>query len=132
MEATSQPMLHSEWRFTEETLEKCRVRYTGFGSRLYDIIRDQLPAVFSQLRFYQAEHFQTTDSYAICGAEPQFTIQLDPDCEVIVLAGENEHTEIGSWSDDPCAEAIQFISQYLINNKMENKSEQATPRKPSD
>jgi len=126
MKATPKVMFGNDWSFSEETLEKCHARYAGYGCQLYDIIRDQIPTVFSRLRFYQSEIHQAGDSYAICEMDPPFSIQLDPDCEVIVLACETVHTEIGSWSSDPCGEAIIFIRRYFIKTD----GEQAAPEQP--
>ena len=107
-------MFSRDWSFSEETLEDVRGRYCGFGWQLYGMIRDQIPTVSAQLRFYRSEQQQTGDSFAICDLDPPFSIQLDPDIEVIVLGGENTHTEIGAWADNPCEDAIKFIRQHFI------------------
>src|SRR4051812_24802905 len=115
MESTPKLMFSRDWSFSEETLETCCARYKGFGCQLYEVIRDQIPEAFPQLRFYQSDHHQSEDSYAICGIEPPFSIQLDPDCEVIVLGDERVRIEIGAWSEDPCADAIEFIRRNFIS-----------------
>jgi hypothetical protein len=105
------------WSFTEESFLECKVRYTRFGSGLYDLIQEQMPEVFQHLKFYQSDVHQPDDSYAICELERPFSIQIDPDCEVICLGGDAVHTEIGAWFDDPCQEAINFIRSHFLETE---------------
>ena len=107
------------WSFTEESFAKFKVRYTGFGSDLYEAILEQMPEVFRSLRFYQSDVHQRGDSYAICELKSPFSIQLDPDCEVICLGDHAVHTEIGTWFDDPCQEAIHFIRSHFVDTETE-------------
>ena len=115
MDATPEVMFARNWSFSEETLEELRARYSGFGHELYEIIRDEIPAAFAQLRFYRSDLHQTGDSFAVCGLDRPFGIQLDPDIEVIVLGSEEARTEIGSWATSPYEDAINFIRQHFID-----------------
>ncbi len=114
MSITPGAMFSRDWSFAEETMEEVSSRYSGFGYQLYEMIRDQFPKAFTQLRFYRSEQHQTDDSFAICEIGHPFGIQLDPDIEVIVLGADNLHTEIGAWADNPCEDAIRFIQQHFI------------------
>jgi len=108
-------MFARNWSFSEETLEELCTRYSGFGHELYEMIQDEIPFVFRQLRFYRSDLHQTGDSFAICELAQPFSIQLDPDIEVIVLGSQEAGTEIGSWVTSPCEDAMTFIRQHFID-----------------
>lgn len=92
------------------------VRPSGFGKEIYQKIKDSLPFVFDNLSYYKDVTFQTKDSYAVFREDKTaFGIQLDPICEVIVLWNDHTQVEIGTWSKDEYAEAIEFILNHLLS-----------------
>lgn len=106
----SSTLLTPKEEYLPENYAAASSRYTGFGDTLFAALQEQLPEVFRQLQFYRRSPMQTEDSYAEYNDNGlTFVIQLDPLCEVIVLWNHEVHTEIGSWSADPVAEAITFI-----------------------
>lgn len=113
MKIPPETILDRGWTYREETLGKLQARYSGFGIGIYRRIENELPGIFRNLRFYQSNVLQREDSYAVCELDPPFTIQLDPDCEVIILADQTIHIEIGTWSSDPCQEAIDFMRKHF-------------------
>ena len=101
--------------FSEESFNSFNQRYSGFGKDIYQIIQLELPEIFNHLKFFKRKIFQTEDSYALyCNADISFAIQLDPDCEVIVLWNHITRTEIGSLSPNEYDEAIDFIKSDLL------------------
>lgn len=113
MKISPDDLLNRGWAYSEETFAEVQSRYSGFGLGIYGCIQDELPELFRNLRFYQSDVLQREDSYAVCEVDPPFSIQLDPDCEVIVLATETIHIEIGTWSANPCQEAVNFIREHF-------------------
>ncbi len=101
------------WTYSEETFEGLQNRYSGFGVDIYLCIQNEFPELFRNLRFYQSDVLQRNDSYAICEIDPPFGIQLDPDCEAVVIASKSIHIEIGRWSSNPCEEAVDFIREHF-------------------
>jgi hypothetical protein len=93
-------------------------RYSGFGCEIFSVLQERLPEIFAKLEFFRATKYQTGDVYAIYddGAKA-FSIQLDPDIEVIVLWNEQIQTEIGEWSKDVYGDAISFIHDELLGKK---------------
>jgi len=111
-------LLPSPEKFHEETLDELQERYSGFGRDLYQLIKEKIPHVFSNLRFYQGINYQMGDSYAVYedpNPGKSFAIQLDPDIEVIILWNSAIQTEIGSWFEKPEEEAILFILDELLS-----------------
>lgn len=101
--------------FHSESFSAFEKRYIGFGKDLFLRIKDQIPEVFTELRFYQRKPFQSEDSYAeYCHDGKVFVIQLDPLCEVIVLWNDHTSVEIGTWSSNEYDEALQFIISDLL------------------
>jgi hypothetical protein len=100
--------------YEQEDFSNMAARYSGFGSQLYEKLKDALPITFDKLTFYRNIRHQNEHSYAVYrdGAK-SFAIQLDPICEVIVLWNLQYHIEIGAWSKDGFLDAIQFIKTTL-------------------
>lgn len=104
-----------DWEVTGESYAEATRRYSGFGSELFAGLRDKLPAVFENLKFYQPIRYQSEDILAtyedpVCS----FGIQLDPLCEVIVLWNHETRIEIGTWSTNAYDEAITFMKTHLL------------------
>ncbi|MBT3817082.1 MAG: hypothetical protein HOE80_03365 [Candidatus Magasanikbacteria bacterium] len=98
------------WEFSIETIESVTKRYNGFGYKLFQKLKQYHPNIYSKVVFYRSKTYQSEDVYAVCEGIPnEFMIQLDPDCEVIVLSNGKNTVEIGSWSDDEYIEAIECI-----------------------
>jgi hypothetical protein len=110
------PLLPADSNFVEENYKDVLNRYSGFGIGLFLLINDQLPDIFSCLRFFRSVTYQTADVYATYEtAEKAFAIQLDPDIEVICLWNNDiSHTEIGTWHKEPDTEAFRFIITNLL------------------
>jgi hypothetical protein len=104
-----------DWQFLPETIQSITKRYTGFGHELFQQLKKSYPDVYSRLLFYRSYQYQTEDVFAVYKKDnTEFVIQLDADCEVIVLRNYTIQTEIGNWSHDACKEAINFIKNNFI------------------
>ena len=103
--------------FEEESPQQALTRYSGFGSGVYELMKSELPHIFCKLSFYRYKATTQShgDSFAICDSEEPFSIQLDPDCEVIVLGNAKVSTEIGAWFADPCSVAVDFVKDELAS-----------------
>lgn len=113
MNISPDTLLNRGWSYKEETFGEVHSRYNGFGIGIYRSIEEEFPKLFRKLRFYQSNVHQSEDSYAVCEVDPPFSIQLDPDCEIIVLGSKTIHIEIGDWSPNPCQEAVDFIREHF-------------------
>lgn len=106
--------------YIEETFEEVTLRYDRYAKDLYKIIKEELPFVFDNLKFYKGKTYQLEDSYATYDDKKiKFRIQLDPDCEVICLSNGKIRTEIGNWDEnyDYYAGAIEFIKTEFLEQK---------------
>ena len=98
----------------EPTLHACR-RYAGFGAGLLDRLQLELPEVWEALTFYRPVRRQTDDVWAVDSRDgSSLVLQLDPDCEVIVLTGHTGQVEIGTWESRPEDAAMAFIRAELL------------------
>ncbi|MCE2596673.1 hypothetical protein K6Y31_17940 [Motilimonas cestriensis] len=103
-------LLNDGWVYESVSFEEVSDRYKGFGRDLFNLIANDLPSHFSNLKFYKSKTYQDEDVFAICeGLGHDYGIQLDPDCEVICLWDGNTHIEIGTWSENEYEESILFI-----------------------
>lgn len=120
-------ILGDHQQYVEEKFEDVLVRYNRFGKDIYNVIKEELPSVFKYLKYYKAtentkKHVsgaQLEDSYAIYNdGNILFSIQLDPDCEVICLNNWETHIEIGDWNNnDYYKQSIEFIrTEFLREN----------------
>ena len=121
-------ILGDHQEYIEENFDDFLKRYTRFGKELYRIIEKELPNVFNRLKFYRATKStgkyvygaQLEDSYAIYDdGKIMFSIQLEPESEVICLNNWETQIEIGDWEqNDYYKQAIDFIkTEFLkINN----------------
>lgn len=102
------------WKLQEETFESSGIRYTGFGFKIFEDIKESLPFVFENLKFYQPIEYQQEDLIAIYkNSEIEFGIQLDPLIEVIVLWNDKQHIEIGFFSENFSIESLDIIKSFL-------------------
>lgn len=112
---TTPDLLPANENFVSEEYPDMVARYSGFGTKIFSILQERLPAVFEKLQFFRGIKYQPEDVYAIYDNRTHaFGIQLDPQCEVIVLWNKQIQTEIGAWSKDICEEAIGFIQTELL------------------
>lgn len=112
-------ILGDHQEYIEESFNEVLKRYTRFGKELYRIIEKELPSVFNKLKFYRAtkstEKYvygaQLEDSYAIYDdGKIIFSIQLEPESEIICLNNWETQIEIGDWEqNDYYKQAIDFI-----------------------
>lgn len=108
-------LLNPEQEYISELFDEFIMRYNGFGKEFYTFIKNNLPDVFSLMVFFRDITFQPNDSYAVYSFDKiSFAIQLDPDCELIVLWNSKIHAEIGRWSKDPFAEGLEIIKSDLL------------------
>uniref|UniRef100_UPI004049F422 hypothetical protein n=1 Tax=Flavobacterium sp. TaxID=239 RepID=UPI004049F422 len=112
-------ILGDHQEYIEESFNEVLKRYTRFGKELYRIIEKELPSVFNKLKFYRAtkstEKYvygaQLEDSYAIYDdGKIMFSIQLEPESEIICLNNLETQIEIGDWEqNDYYKQTIDFI-----------------------
>ena len=110
----------SQCVFDEETYEEFEERYTGFLSDFYLQLKQELPESFLKLTFHKKRRedsmtFYESDSFACYeNGSKSFVIQIDPECESIIVIGHNLHHEWGRfWSKDPYTDALQSIRIIL-------------------
>jgi hypothetical protein len=112
---TENAMLGTMEEYIPESHEEAGRRYSGFGKDLYRQIEQRFPDVFRNLQYYQRMTIQAEDSYAIYNNhQNSFCIQLDPECEKIILWNEEKQIEIGHWSDNEYEDALHFIQSELL------------------
>jgi len=117
-------ILGDHQEYIEENFDDVLIRYTRFGKELYSIIKKELPNVFNKLKFYRAtkstEKYvygaQLEDSYAIYNdGKIMFSIQLEPESEVICLYNWETGIEIGDWEqNDYYKQSIDFIKSEFL------------------
>lgn len=64
------PLLTANFCLEEESLDQFRSRYTGFGSGVFDLLRDGFPEQYGSMKFYKATNFQMEDAFAVYASEP--------------------------------------------------------------
>jgi len=120
-------ILGDHQEYEEEKFEEVVLRYNRFGKELYNVIKEELPNVFKYLKYYKGT--KSTEK-CVFGAEPEnsyaiyndgnilFSIQLEPECEVICLNNWKTQIEIGDWdNNDYYKQSIEFIrTQFLIHD----------------
>lgn len=105
--------------FIEENIEDFTNRYQGFGKEVYKYIKQELPNIYSRLKYYRNTITQTEDSYAeFIDNINNLAIQLDPVSEVIVIWDETKHIEIGTWSNNQYKETINYIKNILLTKNV--------------
>lgn len=117
-------ILGNHQEYAEEKFEEVLVRYNRFGKDIYSVIEKELPNVFKYLKFYKATKSTTKyvfgaqleDSYAIYNdGNILFSIQLEPECEVICLNNWKTQIEIGDWdNNDYYKQAVEFIKNEFL------------------
>ncbi|GAA3924479.1 hypothetical protein [Hymenobacter algoricola] len=117
---TTHDLLPASLRFAEESYAEAQTRYSGFGKDSFPRLEARFPGFISKLRFFHPQEYQSEDVWAVYeDASVQFGIQLDPDCEVIVLWNKNPENsiELGTWWDDASDIAIRYIEQVFLNGQ---------------
>lgn len=110
------PLLSDSFNYNEETYADAMERYSGFGAKLFEVLKSRIPEVLQKLRFFQSISYQQEDVYAVYeNGSTSFVIQLEPVGEVICIWNDTVSTEIGSWSENEYEEAVQFIITDLLN-----------------
>jgi len=120
-------ILGDHQEYVEEKFDEVLMRYNRFGKDIYNLIKKELPQVFKYLKYYKAtkstEKYvfgaQLEDSYAIYNdGNILFSIQLEPNCEVICLNNWKTQIEIGDWdNNDYYKQSIEFIrTEFLHEN----------------
>ena len=103
-------LLQSHYPIRQESLQEFSKRYSGIGEALYVYIRDHYPKVHERLVFYRSENVHLPDSFAYYNdSKNPFAMQLDPDCDVVVLRNDKGQWEFGEWSEDMYTEIIDWI-----------------------
>ncbi|AXR68328.1 hypothetical protein [Leptospira mayottensis] len=104
--------------YIRENFSEFNARYSGTCKNLYKKISSEIPQIFKKLNFYR--NFRDDDSFAEClNDNLSFVIQLDPDCEVIVLFNGKMQMEFGVWGETKEGEvedlALDFIKENFLN-----------------
>lgn len=118
-------LLNNYQEYIEETYEEVKTRYILFGKDIYDVLKENEPEIFDNLKFYKATKLiektswglaETENSYAIYDDGKQsFGIQLEPMTPVICLHNQRTKIEIGDWNgNDYYTESLKFIKDELI------------------
>ncbi|WP_428666456.1 hypothetical protein [Runella sp.] len=103
------------FNFVEESYNDFLLRYSGFGEDFYQLLKEQLPDVFKQLRFFKSTNHQPEDSFALYqNVDGLFCIQLDPLCEVVILWNNEKHVEFNSRCNDQHLGALMVIKENLL------------------
>jgi hypothetical protein len=103
------------FNFVEESYKEFLLRYSGFGDDFYQLLKEQLPDVFKQLRFFKSTNHQPEDSFALYhNVDGLFCIQLDPLIEVVILWNNEKHVEFSSWCNDKHLGALEYIKEDLL------------------
>ncbi len=100
--------------FCTETEADALERYDGFGRAVFDALFESHPQLRGGFQFFRDPHSKDVWSY-YSGNVREFGLQLDPDIEVICLWDGSESTEIGTWADDPVADAVEWVTKRCIN-----------------
>ena len=89
-------------------------RYSGIGMNLYSYIQSCKPQIFQRLSFYKKKIEHIPDSFAYYdGESTSFAIQMDPDCDVIIIWNSFERKEFGSWDNDINAKVVAWIDKVV-------------------
>ncbi|GAA4354880.1 hypothetical protein GCM10023185_17130 [Hymenobacter saemangeumensis] len=92
-------------------------RYSGFGKHLFEKLDSHFPGILSNFRFFQPQGSQQGDVWAYYEDDPvQFSVQLEPSGEVILLWDDNAENsiEIGPWWSSEYEAAIAFIEEVFF------------------
>lgn len=99
--------------FDTETESVVLGRYDGFGRAVFDALFESPPQLRGGFQFFRDP--RSDDIWSFCSASVRkFGLQLDPDIEVICLWDGSESTEIGTWADDPVADAVAWVTKRCI------------------
>ena len=99
----------------EETFAEFSKRYSGFGENLYEFLKLNYPRFFCKLTFFRDVVERSPVSYAFYKDERNsFIIQLDPECDVIILWDDIEHIEFGSWDKLDLNRVVLDIDNVMI------------------
>jgi hypothetical protein len=110
--------------FVAESESQAMQRYHGFCSSFFERLYSDLPALKGGFHFFRDA--AANDIWAIFdGHDAGFGVQLDPDIEVICLWNKSQSEEIGSWVDDPIADAIERIrNTYAAHILRQSRTEE--------
>jgi len=99
--------------YVKEDFSQFNFRYSGSCKNFYRKLNSELPEIFSKLIFYR--NFTHDDSFAeFLTNELSFVVQLDPDCQVIVLFNNETTVEFSVYDnkDDETENlALDFIKK---------------------
>jgi len=106
----------NERGYKSESLQDVMVRYKGFGKDLYTCMDAELPSVMNSIRFFKKTETQPLDSYAVFdNGRSKFALQLDPECEHIIIWNEDKHLEFGFWTTDLYNSVLASIKTEFVN-----------------
>lgn len=104
------------WAYVEEEYNQFLDRYAGFGKDVVLALIGTKIAKTSDFKFYKSSGKQECDAFFVFVSKNcEFVLQLDPECEVVVVWDEIERVEFTSWSDD----VVQEVMLYLKNKGLE-------------
>ena len=102
--------------FDAETEAVALARYTGFGRAVFDSLWHVHPHLRDGFQFFRDSSNQSEDIWSFCTTgSREFGLQLDPDIEVICLWDDSGAVEIGTWADDPIADAVAWVTEHCID-----------------
>ena len=91
-------ILKSHYPVIEENYFEFINRYHGFGKGLYYFIKENHPDIYNNLKFYKKKEHSAPDSFALLDKqEKTLAIQLDPECEMIIIWNDKIQLEFGTW-----------------------------------
>jgi hypothetical protein len=103
-----EPILPSHITFLDESEGEALSRYTGFGDSVWVDLWKERPELRAGFQYYRDPNTTDLWSWCRCG-QASCGLQLDPDIEVIVFWDASIQLEIGTWSTDLVAEAVEWI-----------------------
>lgn len=90
-------------------------RYKGYGKDLYAYLEDHDKAFYDKLKFFKAKDNTINDSYALYSDNGKsLVIQLDPDCQTIIIWDEYTENEYGIWSDLNYSVIYQYLTTLIL------------------
>ena len=90
-----------EGEYEQENYQEFNARYKGFGKDIYSKMNRELPFVLDNIKLYKKVDYQLPDSFSVFdNGKSTFAIQLDPECEVIIIWNKKTQIEFGNWTID--------------------------------
>lgn len=111
-------LLPENGKFVIESYYEMNQRYLGFGKDLFQEIYKARKLKQNSIKFFKRIDSQIIDSYAIVtNINSTVAIQLDPECEKIIIWNSIEHYEKGDWITNHIDDSIKTIQLLLSSPK---------------